>query len=457
MATLDETNIFGLPLTRQYGLEPKPAPAPMSEQEQASRQEFESKIGSNNKFGLTYEGFLKAKEKKLVSDQRMQVAQALAEGDSDKAYEGFTELPMVTDQFPAYMTPVLGNFIDEKERRYFAEKSGRELKDPRDVELEMLMASDPRDVKQFTTQDPVSGAMSTLAGVSSLIGIGEGPSMLKAGIMGAFPSLRKGMRSNTMDGQGGGGGGISGLSKQEFTQQEIDTKARDGMFVSPLNKYLITTAPKNLKGQAIFDNIKANQSKGGYKTDEIKITGIENFLKENPEATTADAIDFISENKVRVQQNVYKDNVNSSEPELFQEPEFEPINPITGKDDSLEFAEGYYGGMKAGDEDYRIGTGAVRLHFMDLHADGKINDSQLDNVKDKIDASDVRNSGIEESELPNQYLSDDELKLLSEKLSKIEYMSLAPNKIIRINDDVGQPSLGIYGNDVDGYKFFQQE
>jgi len=42
MATPDDINIFGLPLTRQYGLEPKPAPAPMSEQEQASRQEFES-------------------------------------------------------------------------------------------------------------------------------------------------------------------------------------------------------------------------------------------------------------------------------------------------------------------------------------------------------------------------------------------------------------------------------
>jgi hypothetical protein len=47
------------------------------------------------------------------------------------------------------MTPVLGNIIDEKERRYFAEKAGRELKDPRDVEVEMLMASDPRDVKQI--------------------------------------------------------------------------------------------------------------------------------------------------------------------------------------------------------------------------------------------------------------------------------------------------------------------
>jgi hypothetical protein len=53
------------------------------------------------------------------------------------------------------------------------------------------------------------------------------------------------LRSKSMDGQGGGG--IGGLSKQEFNQQEIDTKARDGMFVSPLNKYLITTAPKKFK------------------------------------------------------------------------------------------------------------------------------------------------------------------------------------------------------------------
>jgi hypothetical protein len=74
--------------------------------------------------------------------------------------------------------------------------------------------------------------------------------------------------------------------------------------------------------------------------------------------------------------------------------------------------------MKAGDEDYRIGTGAVRSHFMDLHADGKINDSQLANVKDKIDAADVRNSGLEESELPNQYLSDDELNFLAKNCPK---------------------------------------
>jgi hypothetical protein len=288
MATLDETNIFGLPLTRQYGLEPKPAPAPMSEQEQANRQEFESRIGSDNKFGLTYEGFLKAKEKKLVSDQRMQVAQALAEGDTDKAYEGFTELPMVTDQFPAYMTPVLGNIIDEKERRYFAEKAGRELKDPRDVELEMLMASDPRDVKQFTTQDPVSGAMSTLAGVSSLIGIGEGPSMLKAGIMGAFPSLRKGMRSNTMDGQGGGGGGISNIQPQP-------TKDYAG-FVSSVERAAL--GPQRFgTGQDLIKYLEAGRK--GVSTKELEYIDFDQ-IRNNPDLTKEDVIAHIQANRPKV-------------------------------------------------------------------------------------------------------------------------------------------------------------
>jgi hypothetical protein len=288
MATLDETNIFGLPLTRQYGLEPKPAPAPMSEQEQANRQEFESRIGSDNKFGLTYEGFLKAKEKKLVSDQRMQVAQALAEGDTDKAYEGFTELPMVTDQFPAYMTPVLGNIIDEKERRYFAEKAGRELKDPRDVELEMLMASDPRDVKQFTTQDPVSGAMSTLAGVSSLIGIGEGPTMLKAGIMGAFPSLRKGMVAKSMDGQGGGGGGISNIQPQP-------TKDYAG-FVSSVERAAL--GPQKFgTGQDLIKYLEAGRK--GVSTKELEYIDFDQ-IRNNPDLTKEDVIAHIQANRPKV-------------------------------------------------------------------------------------------------------------------------------------------------------------
>jgi hypothetical protein len=445
MATLDETNIFGLPLTRQYGLEPKPAPAPMSEQEQANRQEFESRIGSDNKFGLTYEGFLKAKEKKLVSDQRMQVAQALAEGDTDKAYEGFTELPMVTDQFPAYMTPVLGNIIDEKERRYFAEKAGRELKDPRDVELEMLMASDPRDVKQFTTQDPVSGAMSTLAGVSSLIGIGEGPSMLKAGIMGAFPSLRKGMRSNTMDGQGGGG--IGGLSKQEFTQKEIDTKARDGMFISPLNRYLITTAPKNLKGQALLDHIKANQSKGGYKADEIRYTGIEEYLKENPEATTQELIDYASENKPRIVVETLGDEADSQD--IFLPERVEAIDPISMEDHSIRRADEKFDELQEGDIKFEPYT--INARFDEMFYEGDIDQTMRDNVKSRM--ADFRTSLDDNAIQPKDYLAPDELAALSRQLAKEDFYS-SPYNIIELDEGVGV-DLKAYGNDDVGYVLIQ--
>ena len=285
MATLDETNIFGLPLKRQYGLEPEQQ-APLSDVEQASRQEYEQLVGSDNRLGLTFEGFLKAKERKKVSDQRKAVAQALAEGDTTKAYEGFTELPMVTDQLPAYMTPVLGNIIDEKERRYFGEKAGRQFKDPRDIELEMLMASDPRDVKQYTEQDPVAGAMSTLAGASSLIGIGEGPSLVKAGIMGMFPSLRKGMTAKTMDGQGGGSGGISEIPPEP--------KKDYAGFVSSVEKAALGPV-KFGTGDDLIKYLES-KSRSGISQKELEYIDFDK-IRNNPDLTKEDVIKYIQENR----------------------------------------------------------------------------------------------------------------------------------------------------------------
>jgi hypothetical protein len=456
MATLDETNIFGLTPEQPEKKDDSLSRLGISESGYLNRLAQIQQMNLQGQTDMSEARSARGAEKKVLRDQYFsdlaEAAKDPTQEKRDTALESFFETPFMF-QMGQYIPDPTGLPTDIAEAEY----SGRKFKESREARGKgtefypgPLGFEDRPFYPDMTPEEAGLLLQQGLAMASIPPGIG--------GIAGIAQSMiglpSKVLRSKSMDGQGGGG--IGGLSKQEFNQQEIDTKARDGMFVSPLNKYLITTAPKNLKGQALLDHIKANQSKGGYKADEIRYTGVEEYIKENPEATTADAIDFISENKVRVQQNVYKDNVNSSEPELFQEPEFEPINPITGKDDSLEFAEGYYGGMKAGDEDYRIGTGAVRSHFMDLHADGTINDSQLDNVNDKITASEVRYSGIDNPEIPNQYLSDDELKLLSKNLSKTEYMSLAPNKIIRINDDVGQPSLGIYGNDVDGYKFFQQ-
>jgi len=492
MATLDETNIFGIPPKQPEKKDDSLSRLGISESGYLNRLAQIQQMNLQGQTDMSEARSARGAEKKVLRDQYFsdlaEAAKDPTQEKRDTALESFFETPFMF-QMGQYIPDPTGLPTDIAEAEYAGRKF-RESREERGLGDANFLYPDHMSpgvsfdggqrimYEDLSAEEAALQLQRGLAIASIPPGVGGIASLASIPIVAArsaFKTPKLGLdiseapridyndrsfqaptiQAKTMDGQGGGGGGIGGLSKQEFTQQEIDTKARDGMFISPLNKYLITTAPKNLKGQAILDNIKSNQSKGGYKTDEIKITGIENFLKENPEATTADAIDFISENKVRVQQNVYKDNVNSSEPELFQEPELESINPITGKDDSLEFAEGYYKGMKDGDEDYRIGTGAVRSHFMDLHADGKINDSELDNVKDKITASEVRYSGIDNPELPNQYLSDDELQLLSKNLSITEYGSLAPNKIIRINDDVGHPSLGIYGNDVDGYKFFQ--
>jgi len=439
MATLDETNIFGLPLKRQYGLEPEQK-APISEAEQASRQEYEQLIGSDNRLGLTFEGFLKAKERKKVSDQRKAVAQALAEGDTTKAYEGFTELPMVTDQLPAYMTPVLGNIIDEKERRYFGEKAGRQFKDPRDIELEMLMASDPRDVKQYTEQDPVAGAMSTLAGASSLIGIGEGPSLVKAGIMGMFPSLRKGMTAKTMDGQGGG---IGGLSKEEFMQKEIETKARDGAFFSPLNKYLITKAPKNLKGKALLDHIVANQSKGGYKLDEIKLTGVDQYLVENPQANTQELIDYASQNKPKVFSRVLGDTKDMGE--IFLPTRPQSIDPLDMTDHSIARADDISSDLQ--DRSYELDMDSVLAKFTRMKDDGVITQDQLDEV-----VTNATNQK-EYTPFPADYLADDEIEALAEQISREDFFD-DPYKLIELDEGVGM-ELYAYGNDNVGYTLVQ--
>ena len=440
MATIDETNIFGLPLTRQYGLEPKQA-TPMSEEEKASRQEYERIVGSDNKFGLTYEGFLKAKQRQAISKQREEVARSLLEGDTTKAYEGFTELPMVTDQLPAYMTPILGNLIDEKERRYFEKKAGREFKDPRDVELEMLMASDPRDVKQFTEKDPVSGAISTLAGLSSLIGIGEVPSLFKAGIFSVFPSLRKGMTAKTMDEQGGGG--IGGLSKEEFMQNEIETKARDGLFVSNLNKYLISTAPKNLKGQALFDHIQANKSKGGYKADEIKFSGLETFIKDNPQATTQEAIDYLSLNTPKVESKRLVDPVNDDS--IFMEPRAEPLDPLDMTDHSLVRSADILDDLKAGDEDIFDSLDDVNDPNLDWAGvyHNAFNNNRID--KGAYD----RLMGKYNDPNFDQLAFDYKLEDLADEMSMKEFYD-DPYKLIELDEGVGS-TLKAYGNENVGF------
>jgi|TARA_R110002020_G_scaffold202084_11_gene405132 hypothetical protein len=117
-----------------------------------------------------------------------QIKENFEQGNTKAGYEAFVQLPF-RDQMLMYMTPGLGNIIDAYEMKYFGDlstkaniekhKSGEW--DPTDT-LSQDMSSLAMGYPFQQTYGPppnLYGAMSNLAGASSLIGIGEAPSLLK--------------------------------------------------------------------------------------------------------------------------------------------------------------------------------------------------------------------------------------------------------------------------------------
>ena len=245
MATLDETNIFETPVTAQ---EPKR----FSPEYFAQRKEQ------------------KAEQKEQYKALGQSVRDNLALGNIEQAYESFTQLPVV-DQMVLYMTPAVGNVLDAYEAKYFAEKSGRELKDPETYQLELLMGGDPREVRPFTQKDPVSGAFSTLAGLSSLLGAGEVPSALKAMTL---PLARRfGMVAKT--GTEGGGGGIGELvpqPKQDFAG-----------YVSNVEKQALESINmQDLKTGQDLINYLQSPKRSGISQKELQFIDLEQLKASNP-------------------------------------------------------------------------------------------------------------------------------------------------------------------------------
>jgi hypothetical protein len=131
--------------------------------------------------------------------------------------------------------------------------------------------------------------MSTLAGASSLIGIGEGPSLVKAGIMGMFPSLRKGMTAKTMDGQGGGSGGISEIPPEP--------KKDYAGFVSSVEKAALGPV-KFGKGDDLIKYLES-KSREGVSQNELEYIDFDK-IRNNPDLTKEDVIKYIQDNRPNI-------------------------------------------------------------------------------------------------------------------------------------------------------------
>ena len=250
MATLDETNIFQTPVTAQ---EPKRFSPEYFTQRQAESDIRQAEI---NQLGEA-------------------VKQNFAEGNMEQAYEAFTQLP-VADQMVLYMTPVLGNAIDAYEAKYFAERAKPEF-----IPQEEL--SPFRDQLNVRFGDPLSGALSGLAGLSSVAGLGEIPSLIKGAML---PLARRGMRAKVGDDMGGGGGGIGELvpqPKQDYA----------GYFSNVEKQALESMNMQDLKTGQDLINYLQSPKRSGISQKELEFIDLEQLRANNP--TKEEVVKYIQE------------------------------------------------------------------------------------------------------------------------------------------------------------------
>ena len=135
-----------------------------------------------------------------------QIVNDFKTGNVEQAYESFVQLPFL-DQMAMYMTPGLGNIIDGYEAKYFKdkeiealEKSGRRPTEEYEVDL-MMLGYNPMEgpLNKPTMPSPYKGSgesrlfggLSGLSAASSLIGVGEVPSLIKGATLFGLRKLGK--------------------------------------------------------------------------------------------------------------------------------------------------------------------------------------------------------------------------------------------------------------------------
>ena len=293
------------------------------------------------KTGKTYQLFdteaIKQKQEQSKQNYEL-IRQQISDGNIEQAYEGFSQLPFI-EQMAVYMTPGLGNVVDAYEAQYFGKLATKEaaeqgMKTPQEIELESLTTGLPPSPFRASPQQSIFTGLSGLAGVSSLVGIGELPSLVKGAILfggrklGAIPSATDMGAPTIQAADTTGGGGIGGLPPTTL-DEDVNKFARDGNFVSPTIEALIRNAPKNIKGKQIIEYLNSKGApSAGIKPKELPYLDIEKFIEENPNATLPEVIEHAGKNKVVIDEVVYKDIGEEGSDFYFDRstPELDPID-----------------------------------------------------------------------------------------------------------------------------------
>ena len=437
MATLDNINLFANGGPTENNIED-------------DYQRLVAVINSPGIMGTppTFEEFVAMRQKSQAADvARETMLSQLGEGNVKQAYEeGFTQLPLM-EQLGAYVFPPTGVPIESYETGYFTDQAGYGMKSPQEFALDVLNPN--KNIFQkfpVKAEDPMSAVLAPLSALGAIGGAFELANIPKAGLM----ALKR-YQQKTMD---GGGGGIGGLPPTTF-KEDIQKYATYDGFVSPTVEALITKAPKNLKGQGIVDWMKANADKG-VKPKEMKFMGIEGYVAENPKATLREVIEGTSENKIEIgtqtkleesggsdfrfsNEDLYEDPLDGSKlyQNVIDDLEYDirqgDVGEFTAVDD---MAHAYYGRLTP-DERKQFGAGVYNPRFT------------FEDMVDRI------NKGLDTG------MSNETLDEVIEQYARDSYME-NPYELIAPSGDgaptgINQgdtPDTFAFGNDETGYSIF---
>jgi len=220
---------------------------------------------------------------------------------------------------------------------------------------------------------------------------------------------------------------------------DVDMFARDDSgFISPTIQALIEKAPANLKGQQITEWANANANKG-VRPKELGFLGLDEFVAANPNATTREAVQGISGNRVRVSQNV-----RSSEREAL---EFERTLPATDPLDGSSLwqprVDDLYYKLEQGDE-------FIKKQLLDYH-------------NQEVVSKETHPRGTHYRNSENYFKSFDDIPKsaiddIVEDFAQQQYMDSTPYEMLkpqgRDGTTFGSDSFA-FGNPEAGYQLFK--
>jgi hypothetical protein len=381
------------------------------------------------------------------------IKEEIKAGNLDQAYEGFTQLPFA-DQMLLYINPVTGVPLESYEVVKFGAEAQPRFKTFKEFGFDML---DPRK-KLFggmlpspvKVGDKGSALMSGMAGIGALGGAFDLVNVPKAILS---PFVRKAPLYSKQEGTGGGG--IGGLSKQEFQKQEVQRYAREGsgLEYSPTIKGLIEKAPKNLKGKSLTQWMLSNPALAKPKElEHLKVDGesIISFIESNPQMEVNQIIEKASLNKPILRNEIeYFDDPSDYDNAIGDDvlPEFETNIITTDPLDGSRFADFYNDLIKDDLDVYK--EDLADHYFATRTLANPTNDFDFDKMVQELELAKNNNTSTDTlDDIISEYADELQRDNPVEQITPIGELSNLSDRAFAIgNDDTG------YGIFIDGERY----